>query len=313
ISYELKHNSSSDVIMVKCPGSNFKYETLSGNFIYDNNLKDKGGFKEFDDKKYAWMAWKKEDMSVSNLNIQCGSYDYNVAGTVDFKKLFWNIKLISTNTTKFLESVNLLSILEATGNPMKSTTKCGKTNDKLKIISKDRNGTLSIVERIQFNVLQSKKIFYFFDESKIEKKTEFLTPCGIADVHHTAPTILIDGHKLVEIAGTDGIKEKLLVKGGENKFSLKLEDQAFQEMKDFYQGEKVLIKKMLYRNGKAKIKEENGIETSESFIVTGYEILEISYKSLTANRNYKDVKEVVFFGPDNKDLELEDNLFNISK
>uniref|UniRef100_A0A0N4ZZH8 Lipoprotein n=1 Tax=Parastrongyloides trichosuri TaxID=131310 RepID=A0A0N4ZZH8_PARTI len=81
ISYELKHNSSSDVIMVKCPGSNFKYENLPGNFVYDNKLQKKIGFKESDDGLYAWMAWKKEDTSVPNLNVQCGQYLYKLSGT----------------------------------------------------------------------------------------------------------------------------------------------------------------------------------------------------------------------------------------
>uniref|UniRef100_A0A0N4Z9H3 DUF7584 domain-containing protein n=1 Tax=Parastrongyloides trichosuri TaxID=131310 RepID=A0A0N4Z9H3_PARTI len=188
----------------------------------------------------GWLGRKKVCL-ILIVNVQCGQFQYKVPEASTFNILHWNINLNSTSTTDFLESVDLLSISTIVGNPMKGTTKCGKTNDKLKIISKDRNG------------------------------------------------------------------------GSENKLSLKLENQAFQDMKDFYKGEKVLIKKMLYRNGKAEVKEENGIEASESFIVSGYEILEISYKSLTEHRNYEDVKEVVFFGPDNKDLELEDNLFNISK
>uniref|UniRef100_A0A0N4ZZH9 Lipoprotein n=1 Tax=Parastrongyloides trichosuri TaxID=131310 RepID=A0A0N4ZZH9_PARTI len=117
---------------------------------------------------------------------------------------------------------------------------------------------------------------------------------------------------LVEVAKSGGIKAKSLVKEGENKLSFKLVGQGSQDLINFYQGEKVLIKKMLYRNGKAEVKEENGIEASEDFIVSGYEILEISYKSLTTNRNYKDVKEVVFFGPVDKDIELEKHLINIT-
>uniref|UniRef100_A0A0N4Z8L9 SH3b domain-containing protein n=1 Tax=Parastrongyloides trichosuri TaxID=131310 RepID=A0A0N4Z8L9_PARTI len=309
ISYELRHNSPSDVIMVKCPGSNFKYGTLPGNFVYNRNLPKKIGFKESDDGLYIWMVWKKEDISVSNLNVQCGQYQYKLPGTSTPNILYWNIKIISTSTTKFLKSVDLLSTLKIKENPMEGIDKCGKSSDELKIISKDRNGTLSIVKNILSKDLQSKKMYYFFDEEKIVDNTELLTPCGIADVYHTAPTISIVGYELVKIAKNDKIKITSPVNAGKNKYFFKLEND---DLKDFYKGEKVLIKKMLYRNGKVELKNENGIEASESFIVTGYEILEISYKSLTDNRKYKDVKEIIFFGPVNKNLELKVEVIKIT-
>uniref|UniRef100_A0A0N5A047 SH3b domain-containing protein n=1 Tax=Parastrongyloides trichosuri TaxID=131310 RepID=A0A0N5A047_PARTI len=312
ISYELRHNSPSDVIMVKCPGSNFKYGTLPGNFVYNINLIDKAGFKEFDDKKYAWMAWKKEDISASNLNVQCGYYDYKVAGTVNFNKLFWNIKIISTSTTKFLKSVDLLPTSDIVGNPMRGIDRCGKPNNELKIILKDKNGKLSNVEKIQFDVLQSKKIFYFFDESKIVENTELLSPCGIADVYLASPTISIVGYKLVKIAKNNRIKITYPVEMGEKKYFFKLVIEGSQDLTNFYQGEKVLIQRMLYRNGKVELKQEKGIEASESFLVTGYEILEISYKSLTKDRKYEDVREIIFFGPVNKNLELKMEIIKIT-
>uniref|UniRef100_A0A0N4ZEP6 DUF4377 domain-containing protein n=1 Tax=Parastrongyloides trichosuri TaxID=131310 RepID=A0A0N4ZEP6_PARTI len=308
ISYELRHNSPSDVIMVKCPGSNFKYGTLPGKFVYNNDLNDKAGFKKSDDGLYIWMALKKEDMSVPYLNVQCGSY-LIATRTKKYDEILWNIKIISTSTTKFLKSVDLLSTLKIKENPMEDINRCGKPSDKLKIISKDRNGKLSIVEKIQFDVLQSKKIFYFFDESKIVENTEFLTPCGVADVYHNRPTISIVGHKLTEIAENDEIKVTSPVVAGKNKYFFKLEEQ---DLKNFYQGEKVLINKMLYRNGKVELKKEKSIEASESFLVTGYEILEISYKSLFKDRKYKVVKEVIFFGPVNKNLELKMEVIKIS-
>uniref|UniRef100_A0A0N4ZWN3 Ig-like domain-containing protein n=1 Tax=Parastrongyloides trichosuri TaxID=131310 RepID=A0A0N4ZWN3_PARTI len=311
ISYELRHNSPSDVIMVKCPGSNFKYGTLPGKFVYDNDLKDKAGFKEFDGKTYAWMAWKKEDMSVPYLNVQCGSY-LIATRTKKYEEIFWNIKIISTSTTKFLKSVDLLFNLEATEDPMKGINRCGKPSDELKIISKDRNGKLSIVENILAKDLQCKKIYYFFDEEKIVDNTELLTPCGIADVYHTAPTILIVGYKLVKIAKNTRIKITSPVEMGRKKYFFKLMAEGSQELSDFYKGEKVLIKKMLYRNGKVELKKEKSIEASESFFVNGYEILEISYKSLTKDRKYEDVREIIFFGPVNKNLELKVEVIKIT-
>uniref|UniRef100_A0A0N4Z5Z0 Tyrosine-protein phosphatase domain-containing protein n=1 Tax=Parastrongyloides trichosuri TaxID=131310 RepID=A0A0N4Z5Z0_PARTI len=309
ISYELRHNSSSDVIMVKCPGSNFKYETLSGNFVYDNNLHSNIGFKESDDKTYVWMAWKKEDISVSNLNVKCGSYDYNVGGTVDFKKLFWNIKLISTSTTKFLESVNLLSSFDARGDSMKDNTKCGKSNNDLNIISKDRNGILSSVEMIKSEDMQAKMMYYFFYKDTIIKDKEFITPCGIIEVYDHPPKIKIAVYKLIKASEDDKVKITDPIKSEVKKYFFTLEGN---EMKDFYKGEKVLIKKMVYHNGKAEIKEEKGIEASESFLVTDYEILEISYRSLFKDRMYEDVKEVIFFGPVNKSMELKMEVIKIT-
>uniref|UniRef100_A0A0N4ZZK0 Ribosome biogenesis GTPase RsgA n=1 Tax=Parastrongyloides trichosuri TaxID=131310 RepID=A0A0N4ZZK0_PARTI len=161
---------------------------------------------------------------------------------------------------------------------MKSIDRCGKSSDKLKIISKNRNGKLSIVEKILSNNLRSKNVYYFFDEKTIMNNTEFLTPCGVADVYLAAPTISIVGFKLIEITENDTIKITSPVKVGKKKYFFKLMSEESQDLANFYQGEKVLIKKMLFRNGKAEYRKEKGIEASENFIVAGYEILEISYK-----------------------------------
>uniref|UniRef100_A0A0N4ZJI3 Spheroidin n=1 Tax=Parastrongyloides trichosuri TaxID=131310 RepID=A0A0N4ZJI3_PARTI len=255
------------------------------------------------------MTWKKEDMSVPNLNVQCGQFQYKVPGTSTFIHLHWNIVLNSTSTTEFLESVDLLSSVDVREDPMNNNAKCGKPNKDLMIISKDRNEILSIVEEILVKDMQSKKMYYFFDVKKIENSTEFMTPCGIAEVYHLKPEIKFDEYQLINGSEDNKIKVIKLIKSGENKFNFSL---VKDDPKSFYKGEKVLIKKMLYHNGKAEIKDENGIEASESFIVTGYEILEISYKSLSRGRNYNDVKEVVFFGPVDKDIELERHLINIT-
>uniref|UniRef100_A0A0N5A5X5 YopX domain-containing protein n=1 Tax=Parastrongyloides trichosuri TaxID=131310 RepID=A0A0N5A5X5_PARTI len=162
---------------------------------------------------------------------------------------------------------------------MKGIDRCGKLSDKLKIISKDRNGKLSIVKKILPKDLQCKKMYYFFDESKVVEGTEYLTPCGIADVYHYAPTISIVGHKLIEITENGIIKTTSPMEVGKKKYFFKLVDEESQDLANFYKGEKVLIQKMLYRNGNVELKKEKGIEASESFFVNGYEILEISYKS----------------------------------
>uniref|UniRef100_A0A0N4ZLZ1 Ig-like domain-containing protein n=1 Tax=Parastrongyloides trichosuri TaxID=131310 RepID=A0A0N4ZLZ1_PARTI len=311
ISYELRHNSPSDVIMVKCPGRDLSLNSTIWNFVYETKLDNMIALLDRNDGEYVWMAWKKEDISLSNLNVQCGYFDVDT-GENNFKRIFWNIKVVSTSTTKFLENVNLLFSTEAAKYSIRNINIREILNNQLLIILRDRNGKLSYVENIRIEDFRSKNIYYFFDIAKIRKDTELLTPSSIVEIYHVPPTISIEGNQLVKIEENDGIKVMSTVKAGENKYLFKLMSLGSQDLINFYQGEKVLIKKMLYRNGKAEVKEEKGIEVSESFTVTGYEILEISYKSLSKDRKYEIVKEVIFFGPVNKNLELKAEIINIT-
>uniref|UniRef100_A0A0N4Z1E0 Peptidase_S9_N domain-containing protein n=1 Tax=Parastrongyloides trichosuri TaxID=131310 RepID=A0A0N4Z1E0_PARTI len=172
----------------------------------------------------------------------------------------------------------------------------------------DRNGKLSVVESIEIKDMESKKIYYFFNEKKVYENTEILTPCGISEVYDIPPYIKIDGYELVEASENNKIKMINKIKSDETKYFFKLEER---NIKDFYLGEKVLIRKMIYRNGQAEIKDDKVIEAS-NISVTGHEILEISYKSLFRSRSYKDVKEIIFFGPVEKETTLEKKTVEIS-
>uniref|UniRef100_A0A0N5A7B5 Tyrosine-protein phosphatase domain-containing protein n=1 Tax=Parastrongyloides trichosuri TaxID=131310 RepID=A0A0N5A7B5_PARTI len=313
ISYSLSHSSVSDVIMVKCPGKSYK-------FAGSNNLRDFNmnpmfrypiGTERLKDSQYVWSAIIKKDTKNQNLKIHCGFYLYFDKNGTFLRNVNWIINIIWKNKKDMNKNMEYKQPHEIiTTESMKA--KCRKEISKLTTISKKSNGELvSSNRRIEISNMRTKQVIYFFDKAKVTDTGELLEPCGIVKVYNTPPSIKILRHKKID-AKNDSIVDVIYSNSPKKRrYKIKLETTALFDYKNFYAEEKVIVQRMKFRNGKVEPLDKKKFEILNNLDVTEYEIFEFKYSSLWEGGKYKEVKNIIFFGPKNEDPNTIHETINI--
>uniref|UniRef100_A0A0N4ZDP4 Protein-tyrosine-phosphatase n=1 Tax=Parastrongyloides trichosuri TaxID=131310 RepID=A0A0N4ZDP4_PARTI len=298
ITYSLVHESTSDVIMVKCPGTSYIHAGKLSKINVSKELSDKHSRQE--PSTFVWYPVRNKNLKNNNYELECGSYNYSSSS--DKRTVYWNINIMWKNPINISTDLMVIPSSKINADPMKF--KCGKENDNLLIVGDLKNEGLHTFETIILSETYTKQLFYFFDKEKILTTSEIVVPCGVARIYGDAPKIIITDHKMY---ASNKNKEIYVIPSRSQRkraYELKLNVAGSSDFDNFYYEEKVSVQRMKYRDEKVEAYNDANFETSIFFTVTGLEILKFSYSYLTHGGKYGYVSKTIFFGASNKKIIL---------
>uniref|UniRef100_A0A0N4ZZR2 Tyrosine-protein phosphatase domain-containing protein n=1 Tax=Parastrongyloides trichosuri TaxID=131310 RepID=A0A0N4ZZR2_PARTI len=306
IEYNLTHNSTSDVVMVKCPEKGYNHSKDLKGFTVEKILDNSVGFARQPNKLFFWSAFKISDASQNSLAITCG-YFLKKTNLETPNKIYWKINvkwMVPTNVFEIAHAVDANGI---NANPMSDENKCDENNIKLSIVTFDKakkNLTYIKAGNIGLNIMYAKQIFYFFKESKLNNVKELLFPCGIAIIYYEIPNFVVDGNtNRIKSSKNEEIFVVRSVSSESRKYNIKLLELGYLNAPEFYADEEISSQRMMYRNGEVKPFGTNEIIKQGELTVKDYEIIQFNYSALSRRKQYKEVIETFFFGPENTTIE----------
>uniref|UniRef100_A0A0N4Z8T2 Tyrosine-protein phosphatase domain-containing protein n=1 Tax=Parastrongyloides trichosuri TaxID=131310 RepID=A0A0N4Z8T2_PARTI len=310
IAYEINTETESDVIMVRCPKNDHKYNADLTEFHFDkkSNQPIKSTLQE--DQKFIWSMAKKE-VTDQNFKVHCGEYKSKDNYGIE-KPIPWDIKFKGKDSTNYLKkNVDRLSVSEVKSNTTEAHNKCNKSNGKIIIFAMDEKGTLTYVDKLTDEKMHTKKKYYFFLKHLISSAYEFQKPCAVALVYYDAPKFLIKEYNSKLIVSQDTIFVNHLEKGNKQEYTIELKTMSNKNFENFYSDEEISYQKMVYRDGELKVAGTDKVKTYGSTFVDGFEILQFSYSVCTKYEETRDLTENFYFGPENKNIVYK-NFVNVT-
>uniref|UniRef100_A0A0N4ZA77 Tyrosine-protein phosphatase domain-containing protein n=1 Tax=Parastrongyloides trichosuri TaxID=131310 RepID=A0A0N4ZA77_PARTI len=122
IEYNLTHNSTSDVVMVKCPEDEYKHSNSLKGFTMEKILQKPVGFARQFNELFIWSAYRISDVSKNTLMITCGHFEKDI-GTGAVKKMYWKINVKWTVPTNVFEIAHAVDANGINANPMSDENK----------------------------------------------------------------------------------------------------------------------------------------------------------------------------------------------
>ncbi|CEF64563.1 Protein-tyrosine phosphatase, receptor/non-receptor type domain and Protein-tyrosine/Dual specificity phosphatase domain and Protein-tyrosine phosphatase, catalytic domain-containing protein [Strongyloides ratti] len=294
----INSNSSSDVILLKCPDNEYRHLTVNDTF----NLNYSSDFRKLtistESNTFAWTLLGY-NLFGPHL-VYCGVFGKALSdgNHTNFNWKFnfnWELAPKSYMMAKRVTINNKLPITE----------QCGDDQEKILIFTKDKEGKL-----FQLNLVDNKlktsdelphvnKLYYLFTIPEDIYEKEIVEPCLIYRAVNDIPEIIVKGYNstLIKPNGTkvNVIKFDYLEKFLE--IQLFLTDQP--NLKDFYKNEKILISKVKFtKNGVKEVPNSNKT-TKGTFSLNGYELLKFSYDYPSTERN-RMIKKIFYFAPSQK-------------
>uniref|UniRef100_A0A0N4ZWQ1 Tyrosine-protein phosphatase domain-containing protein n=1 Tax=Parastrongyloides trichosuri TaxID=131310 RepID=A0A0N4ZWQ1_PARTI len=306
--YTLNHDSSYDVIMIKCPDSQYKYSDKMSVFILHDNYQIPIGFERRIDRIFVWSAVRNTNLNETEMIIICGYYLYEDSNMV-LKKSSWNIYVEWNKNIDMINNVHFQLPSEVRDYPENS--KCRKPSSELIKISINKDMRLYSFKTFNDADLFVKQFIYFFDKVDVSRTGELAVPCDVVRMYATPPEINIINNEMHKAKNMEKIFVVNSTFHGNRTYQFKLEIKNSPDLKNFYAGETVIINKIKYKNGEIKIINNTKYYSSEIFTVDKFEILEFIYPTITRNGSYEEVKRIIFFGPENRNFVLKHEVYQL--
>uniref|UniRef100_A0A0N4ZFT2 Protein-tyrosine phosphatase, receptor/non-receptor type domain-containing protein n=1 Tax=Parastrongyloides trichosuri TaxID=131310 RepID=A0A0N4ZFT2_PARTI len=296
ISYNVSHDSESDVIFVKCPDINYVHTNNFTNFKLNNESYILTGFNYDIKREFVWIAVRKLNLLDSILKVNCGFFERNKED-----KVYWEVQINWNNqnsvfkkaTKKYGGHVNVYSLI--------FYGICSYIISDIEVISINKKGQLISINITSYFDVFSKQRIYLFDKTEIGNYDEIFTPCQIYVLYYIKPRIYIEGINSVKAS----INKKIEVINSKtpynHEYTVKLGLEEEYDIKNFYDNEEILIQKMKYRNGNI-VPMENEFKRRRKFYVDDYDIFNFKYLALNKEGEYDEIVKTIYFGPQDKDI-----------
>uniref|UniRef100_A0A0K0E090 ZP domain-containing protein n=1 Tax=Strongyloides stercoralis TaxID=6248 RepID=A0A0K0E090_STRER len=287
----LKTNASSDLVIVKCPGSHYRHTKTTDDFSLTKNQHQLDLSHHTDDKVFAWAPIVHNSSGPSFMH--CGKLSIQKINSMDSTNYVWTYSLNWENQP---DPVQIMETQMVSKKLPSLESKCDYLGSMIVVYHKDKKSSLKKLEFKDKVISHVNDLFYYFEKPDSNNTMEVLGPCGIVRAVNYAPEIIIKEHasslviyKKMEFHVIK--KEHVTVS-----YSIKLHIQDNTDMPDFYDGETITMKKMkLTRAGIEEVKnsDENIIS---SITIKGFQLLKFSYNCPTTGGT-KLVKKIFYFAP----------------
>ncbi|CEF64420.1 Protein-tyrosine phosphatase, receptor/non-receptor type domain and Protein-tyrosine/Dual specificity phosphatase domain and Protein-tyrosine phosphatase, catalytic domain-containing protein [Strongyloides ratti] len=291
----INSNSSSNVILLKCPDNKYRHLTVNDTFTLDDSSDFRKLTIRTESKTFAWTLLGY-NLFGPHL-VHCGVFGkaFSDGNHTNFNwKFNFNWEL-APNPYMVAKRITI-------NNQLLHPDECGNDEKKVLKFTKDKTGKIFQLQLVR-NKLKTRdelpyvnKLYYLFTIPEDTYEKEIVEPCLIYRAINDIPEIIVKGYNstLIKPNGTDidVIKFDYLEKFLE--IQLLLTDQP--NLKDFYKNEEILISKLLYTKDGVKEVPNSNKTTKGTFSLNGYELLKFSYDCPSIGRN-RMITKILYFAP----------------
>uniref|UniRef100_A0A0K0E260 6-cysteine protein n=2 Tax=Strongyloides stercoralis TaxID=6248 RepID=A0A0K0E260_STRER len=293
-----KSNHSSDVVIVKCPGLKYKHIGIKDHFVLDEDLRKTGLLYLTDNEVFAWTPAVYNSSGPSS--VHCGIFYQDNANSPGIIKYNWTFNMnweMKPNPQKIEELQTITTKPTFMGN------KCGTDQTLTMVYHKDRKKGMKKFEMDNKVTAHVNDLYYYFNKPDNNDKMEVKGPCAIVRAVNEPPQIIIENHNSSSIPynKTKIYTIKQEYTSGSYSIKLHLEDEI--NLPDFYEGEKIKMKKMRYtRKGIKEIPNSDEIVTS-TFSIQGFQLVKFSYDCPTTT-GINVISKMFYFEPASKNYKF---------
>uniref|UniRef100_A0AAF5HXA0 Protein-tyrosine-phosphatase n=1 Tax=Strongyloides stercoralis TaxID=6248 RepID=A0AAF5HXA0_STRER len=290
----LKTNASSDLVIVKCPGSSYRHIKTTDHFSLYGSSRERNLYYHTADEVFTWAPMLYNSSMPSF--IHCGKLLITKDQSSSSDNYEWTFNLNWENQP---DPVQIMETRMLSKNLPSLKSKCDYIDSMIVVYHKDKKSSLKKLEFTDKVISHVNDLFYYFEKPDSNNTMEVMGPCGIVRAVNYAPQIIIKEHasslvvyKKMEfhVIKKERVTESYLIK-------LYIRDDT--DTPDFYDGETITMKKMkLTRTGIEEVKNSDE-DIISSFTIKGFQLLEFSYNCPTAEGTEL-VKKVFYFGPPSK-------------
>ncbi|CEF66203.1 Hypothetical protein SRAE_2000087300 [Strongyloides ratti] len=291
----IKSNSSSDVILLKLPGFDYKHGHQEDAFAVNSNIARLPSIFYNENSTFSWIL-QVYSLSQPHL-IDCGTIT-NTHSNGTLQKLRWKFNFnwqLAPNPYMAAKKVHISKQLPI-------TNKCGNDQKKILKFTRDKEGKLFKLILVNGALKTSdelphvNKLYYLFTIPKDTYKKEIAEPCMIFRAVNDIPEIIVQGYnstqKSLNGIDIDVIKFDYL----ETSLEIQLLLQNQPNLKDFYKNEEILITKVIFTKDGAKEVPNSNETTKGKFSLNGYELLKFSYNCPSTEDDHK-ITKIFYFAP----------------
>uniref|UniRef100_A0A0N5C6C9 Tyrosine-protein phosphatase domain-containing protein n=1 Tax=Strongyloides papillosus TaxID=174720 RepID=A0A0N5C6C9_STREA len=286
--FNLNVTTNSDTVHVKCPNAKYNHKTPNDSFVPNVDIFQEKSIYSNPLNKFAWVPLLRQ--SNNQALITCGKiYIENVQGP-EIKEQ-WIYKVMWENATNV---EGFLKREQRTKDVSDKHQKCSTTANKIIIFGSKKEGGYSRIPNPEIvpDLYVNQMLYYFVKPDDDEMKKE---PCGIIKIFGKEPKIKLLKHEPTpDSPQTDDI---YIVKTDEKTIDVVLDMKGNLK---YYQGEKIILKKMKYRERGAKVIEGSDTLISSNFTINGYDIIELIY-NIPSEETYNNISKKYYFAPSLKE------------
>uniref|UniRef100_A0A0N5C2B3 Tyrosine-protein phosphatase domain-containing protein n=1 Tax=Strongyloides papillosus TaxID=174720 RepID=A0A0N5C2B3_STREA len=296
--FNLNTGTTSDIVLVKCPYSEYKHNSGNDSFQINAGLDDLWiNELKFQNKALIWiMSMRKSSNQVQH---NCGKIQSKSVNGSDIVK-DWTYNVIWNSSTVY--NIEAESRLTKTDIP-ESHLNCDDNPAKTIIFSKNKeNGALFKVNPDAIQNPYVNQLYYYFVKPEESDNDMLKKPCKIFKGYRYCPNITLPKFTPISIT-YNGTEVNIVKVGGTTEYIdviLKL-----NEDKEYYRGETISLSRMRYqRSGLDDIKESNKTITSK-FLIEGYDLVKLTY-NCPLSESHKEISQNFYFAPISKDLKIKE-------
>uniref|UniRef100_A0A0N5BEX7 Ig-like domain-containing protein n=1 Tax=Strongyloides papillosus TaxID=174720 RepID=A0A0N5BEX7_STREA len=268
--FNLNTGTTSDIVLVKCPYSEYKHNSGNDSFQINGGLDDSWiNELKFQNKALIWtLSMRKSSNQVLH---NCGTFRTKSVGSSDKEKdwiynVIWNVTSQQQTTVSPAHMGFALSIVQQ---------KCEYASTNILVVSKDKESSVPIqVDPNNIKKPYAKQMFYLFIKPNEEDTDTIKKPCIIMKGYHNCPII-----NLLDYSGnaiTSEIKKISIedLKGQIKNIEVNL---IVDGKKDFYRYEEISLSRMRYMKNGPEVIEDSTISITSSFVINGFDLVKLVY------------------------------------
>ncbi|CEF62422.1 Protein-tyrosine phosphatase, receptor/non-receptor type domain and Protein-tyrosine/Dual specificity phosphatase domain and Protein-tyrosine phosphatase, catalytic domain-containing protein [Strongyloides ratti] len=290
---DIKFESKSDVIFVKCPFATYKHSKDKDSF----DLRPPSELKKLlvynQNMTFAWIPLTYK---ASEVNLFTCGYLYIGLDNSSVLQYSWKFKLTWQSEPKPLE----IAKPERMSKILPMPDICGDNRDKIIRYTKNNQGKMKKLDLDYYKLIEAdeipraNKLYYYFVAPRENSTLETEAPCAIIRAVNDRPEIKINGQEYPLSPKNDKIHVVKFNRESEI-FNIKLESTN-PDVRDFYEDEKILMKEIRFTETGIK-----DISNSDKMIINHFtpyqfKILKFSYNYPTLG-NDKLIEKIYYFGP----------------
>uniref|UniRef100_A0A0K0EAN2 Protein-tyrosine-phosphatase n=1 Tax=Strongyloides stercoralis TaxID=6248 RepID=A0A0K0EAN2_STRER len=284
-------NSSSNLVIVKCPGPEYKHTKITDRFSPYGNQHRLNLLYYPADEAFTWAPVMYNSSGPSFIN--CGLLVIKKDNSIDSTTYDWTYNLNWKNKPDIMQLEEPHKI--STTLPLLDN-KCGVEVNDTVVYYKDKESNIKKLELKDGVSGHVNDLYYYFIKPNDGDKMEIKSPCGIIRAINEPPQIEIKDHISTPISSGNldirAIKQEYV----SGSYSIKLSVRGKTLVPNFYEGEEVKMKKLKFtKTGYEEIQHSNETITS-SFSIQGFQLLKFSYEYPTSHGT-KTTSRVFYFGP----------------
>ncbi|CEF67285.1 Protein-tyrosine phosphatase, receptor/non-receptor type domain and Protein-tyrosine/Dual specificity phosphatase domain and Protein-tyrosine phosphatase, catalytic domain-containing protein [Strongyloides ratti] len=296
----INSESTSDVILVKCPYTIYRHSNVGDSFTSHDSLASSKITIENEKKIFVWIPLSHNVLGHSM--VTCGTI--NIKGIDNRLTPYnWIFKFNWQSEPKPLEIAKREKISKTLPLP----SNCSNDPTKVVKFTKDEQGNM---KRVNINNGELKeadelphpnKLYYYFLVPEENSTMVHVPPCAIVRAVNEKPEIKINGQEHPVSPRNNKIyviKRETMTEV----FNIKLHLMS-PDAPDFYKGEKILMKEMRYAESSITDIPNTDEMIMDSFTLNQFKILKFTYNYPTIE-NDNVVEKMYYFGPMKDDYTL---------